>query len=505
MKDNISTAIGESSRNGIFSEPPAKPIITDTDEIKKQYTFWRNSIFIISYLIYVIAYMGRRNFSIAMPFMNSEMGINAEEQGLVLMISSFVYGLGRFINGSIADRGNVRTSLPKNIILAGLFNAGMILLPLLAQTNRVSHNVLVIYMCLFWGISNWYQSALFPYCAKSLIRWFPNTTRATWWASWSTSHELGSFLAMNISLPIAKATFLYFGKWALEAMFFVPFLLSSLIGIIGFFALQDKPTSIGLPDVEEICGTKAAKLTIAEKEQQDQEAGMSYYQILKKHIIYNKNMWNMGLICFCIYIFRMGPVDWLFKILIGEQVHSTNFLETIENIDSLAALKSSMLCGFGFLGTLFAPLISEKLFAGRRVPACFWCLAAGAVSVFGIWVGSSPFSPAIGHQLAKNIVIFLSLGVAGFGVCAPQVLIGGVVSVESASKRVGAAAAGFVGFLGYFGAAVSQIINGKLLVFSISRYGDARIILLYWGCIALLGAVLCIPIWNMQPRKEYSH
>ncbi|MGN1039294.1 MAG: MFS transporter [Oscillospiraceae bacterium] len=489
-----------------FAEPEAKPLITtNQQETKRKYLFWRNSIFITSYILYVIAYICRKNFSIAMPFMDRQMGITGSDEGLVLMVASLVYGIGKLINGTIADKGNVKVWLPINIVLAGFFNFLIAFIPALKNSSKVSHSMLVFYMCIFWGASNWFQSALFPYCAKSLVRWFPNATRATWWARWSTSHELGTFLAMNISLPIAKIAQHFLGKWGLEAMFAVPFLLSLVIGAIGLFSLRDRPVSLGLPDVEEIYQTKLEELTNAEKQKKDAEANLSYFQIFVKYILKNKVMWNLSLIYFCVYIFRMGPVDWIFKILVGEQKHFKNFSASLASIDNLAALKASTLCAIGFFGTLLAPVISEKLFKGRRTPANFWCLLIGSISVIGIWLGSSPRSPIANNYIAKNIVAFLSLGVAGFSVCVPQVLVGGICAVESSSKKVAAAASGFTSLLGYFGAAFGQYVNGRTLNISQKKYGDARLLLIYWGVIAFIGALLCLPLWNAKANKEYAH
>ncbi|MGN1034369.1 MAG: hypothetical protein ACI4PK_02095, partial [Oscillospiraceae bacterium] len=76
-----------------FAEPEAKPLITtNQQETKRKYLFWRNSIFITSYILYVIAYICRKNFSIAMPFMDRQMGITGSDEGLVLMVASLVYG-----------------------------------------------------------------------------------------------------------------------------------------------------------------------------------------------------------------------------------------------------------------------------------------------------------------------------------------------------------------------------------------------------------------------------
>ena len=500
MSKDLAVSAKKGLWNKLFAEPDPKPTIQDKKQIQKTYMFWRNSILITSYLIYIISYLGRKNFSIAMPFMESSIGITTKDQGLILAISSIVYGIGKFINGSIADRSNVRTLLPISLILANGFNVLVAIAPWLYKTYTPSHSLMIAYMCLFWGASNWFQSALFPYCAKSLIRWFPNATRATWWAKWSTSHELGSFLALNSTAFVASA----FGKYGFEAMFVVPFVLASIVGIIGFFSLRDRPVSIGLPDVEEICGTKLEALSEKEQEEKDQEASATYFQILKKYVLKNKVMWNLALIHFCVNVFRNGPVSWIFKILVGSAPKATT-LDDLQNIDKLAVFKTSILCAIGFFGTFFAPLISEKLFKGRRAPANFWCLLIGSLSVIGMWLGSSQYSPIFNNELLKNIVIFISLGVAGFTVCVPQVLVGGICAVESSSKRVASAAYGFAGSLGYFGAAFGHFINGMILDKSTILYNDARLVLLYWGIIALIGALLCIPLWNIKANKEYSH
>jgi sugar phosphate permease len=122
-----------------------------------------------------------------------------------------------------------------------------------------------------------------------------------------------------------------------------------------------------------------------------------------------------------------------------------------------------------------------------------------------MWLGGSPYSPIYSNIILKNIVIFGSLGIAGFTVCVPQVLVGGICAVESSSKRVASAASGFAGLLGYFGAAFGNFVNGAILEVSRAQYKDARLVLIYWGLVTLLGAMLCLPLWNMKANKEYSH
>jgi sugar phosphate permease len=499
-----STAVSQQKRSlwkKIFAEPPAKPVTKNKKQILKDYKFWSTSIIVVSYIIYVVAYFGRKNFNIAMPAMNKAIGITNPDKGLILGIGSIVYGIGKFLNGTLADRGNVRTALPVQLFFACTFNSLLAIAPWIYTNYTKDHNIMMLFMIVFWSLSQWFQSALFPYCAKSLIRWFPNSTRARHWAAWSTAHEIGSAGGFVLSAYLGNA----FGANGYQAIFLFPVILSVIVGVIALFTLRDRPSSIGLPDVEEICGTKLEALTEKEKEEQEEEEKSSYFEILKKYVLKSKTMWNLALIYFCVYIFRNGPINWIFEIFSKEAVGGGARAESLENlnIDPKNAWFSSILCFVGAIGTFLSPVISEKLFKGRRAPANFWCLLIGAFSVIGMWLGASSLSPMNGPL--KTIIAIISLGVAGFTVCVPQVLVGGICAVESSSKRVASAASGFAGLLGYFGAAFGDILNGHIKDWSEAQFGDARAVLAYWGIIAFLGALLCLPLWNQKPNKEYSH
>jgi OPA family sugar phosphate sensor protein UhpC-like MFS transporter len=176
----------------------------------------------------------------------------------------------------------------------------------------------------------------------------------------------------------------------------------------------------------------------------------------------------------------------------------------LSSVDRLATSKSAMPIVVGTLGVFFAPTISEKLFGGKRAAANFWGLSIAACAVFGFWFGSSVHSP-ITNPLLKNTIAFASLGISGFMINIPQLLVGGICAIESASKKVAAAATGFVGLAGYIGSSVSNLVSGTAVDYSLEKFGDARLLLICWGGIALLGAACCIPLWNVGARKEYSH
>ena len=72
--------------------------------IKKKYNYWQWRTLIILMIGYMLFYFVRKNFSIVMPALESELGISKAKLGLFLTINGVIYGLSRFINGFLADR-----------------------------------------------------------------------------------------------------------------------------------------------------------------------------------------------------------------------------------------------------------------------------------------------------------------------------------------------------------------------------------------------------------------
>ena len=66
--------------------------------------------------------------------------------------------------------------------------------------------------------------------------------------------------------------------------------------------MHDKPTTIGLPEVEEYKEGKKAEI----KEDEDKEAHLSYIGILKKYVFLNPTMWVLAIAFTFVYICRCG-------------------------------------------------------------------------------------------------------------------------------------------------------------------------------------------------------
>ena len=472
-----------------FKEPAVAEAITDKKEIDKKYAHFRWRIFYSCFIGYAMFYLCKKNIAAALPSMSTELGYSNLELGVIGSSLYLTYAIGKFVNGMIADRSDVRKFLPTGLILAGLANICFALSFFIFTPGQFtflglpSATILLWVFAFFWGCNGWFQSMGFPPVAKSLTYWFSNSERATKWAMWSTSHQTGTFLAVIISgFLIAK-----FG-W--QAAFFVPGILALLVAFWLFNRLRDKPQSIGLPDVEDYREPEKIK---KEENSVSEDDGMSYIQILTKNVLTNKTVWALALAYVFVYVIRFGTEDWIIKYLV----------EAKENSLELASMKLACLPLFGFFGTISAGVISDKIFKGQRAPINVIFLLGVVLCMLGLYLNGtgtnfldSLFTAVTGKELVdvfkvngSGVLDILLIGFSGFFTYGPQMLIGGVCAIESSSKKVASAVTGFTGTFGYIGAMLSGLGTG----FVVDKFGWNGA-LAFWGLSAIICAAICIPM-----------
>jgi len=445
-----------SSIFNFFKEPPAKEVIQDEEKVKKDYAHWRLRMFYSCFIGYVVFYLCKRSLAVASPGLCAEFGYSNTELGLLISSLYLTYGVGKFVNGVLADRSDVRKFLPTALILSAISNLCFALSAVFITPGHTSffglpsNTVLLWLLAFFWGANGWFQSGGFPPAAKSLTYWFSNSERGTKWGLWSCSHQVGTFLSVIVSGYLVA----HYG-WRMA--FFAPALLAIVVAIWLMNRLRDKPQSLGLPCVEEFRKEPARDKCEEEKDNR------SYGQIFKENILRNKTIWLLAIAYIFVYIIRMGTEDWMVKYL----------TEYKHNSLQLAANKLSALPFFGIAGTILAGVISDKLFKGQRAPVNLIYLVGVAVSII-----------LLKFNTISNLD-FVLIGLVGAFTYGPQMMIGGLCAVESSSKKVASAATGFTGSFGYIGATISGPITGMV----VDKFG--------WnGATAFwcLSAVICILI-----------
>ena len=77
-----------------------------TPEQTKRFKYWQTRTIIATMVGYALFYFVRKNFSLAMPGLEADLGISKTSLGIFLTLNGLVYGLSRFVNGILADRLN---------------------------------------------------------------------------------------------------------------------------------------------------------------------------------------------------------------------------------------------------------------------------------------------------------------------------------------------------------------------------------------------------------------
>ena len=456
---------------GFFKEPPVLDTIQDEGKVERMYSHWRLRIFYSCFIGYTVFYLCKKNIAVALPGLSEEFGYTNTELGLLGSSLYLTYGIGKFVNGVLADGSDVRKFLPTALILTAIANICFALSAVFITPGEFTffglptETILLWLFVFFWGASGWFQSAGFPAVAKSLTYWYSNSERGTKWSLWSCSHQVGTFLSVIISGKLAAI----FG-WRMA--FLVPGTLAILVAIWLFNRLRDRPQSLGLPDVESYRNEPTAKKAESENDNR------TYVQIFKENILFNKTIWMLAVAYIFVYIIRFGAEDWMIKYL----------SESKGNSLELAASKLSVLPLVGIAGTICAGLISDKIFKGKRAPVNLIYLV-GVVCCLVLLKFNT-----------INALDFVFIGLLGAFTYGPQMMIGGLCAVESSSKKVASAATGFTGTFGYVGAVLSATGTG----FMVDKFGWNGA-LVFWIFSAIICIAICTVIMLDEKKAKESN
>ena len=419
--------------------------MTDVQEKAFKRAQWR--FILCSMIAYAFFYITRKNLSMAQPEMLEQGVITKEALGTILTVHGVLYGVSRFVNGFWADRLNGRIFMTIGLALSALMNF------LFGCTS------LTILFAAFWIINGWTQGMGFPPCAKMLTHWIHPKELATKMSIWNTSHSFGSAMALGLCSMLFA-----FGlgwRWC----FYVPAALAGLAAVFCFFCVKDGPHEDGLPelDLSDVRGTKddtAEKRVVTDAD--------------RRRLVYrNRVIWLCALANFFVYVVRFGFLDW-----------GPTFLKEYKGID--VSKGGLMIIAFelaAVVGTVFAGWITDKVFAGRGVRTCVFCMLFAGLCALGFW-----YLPS-GAAIWQATLLLMG---TGFFIYGPQALIG-IVAAQQATNDAAAMANGFMGIMGYAATTVSGL--GIALI---SKHFGWNTALLSIGGFAIVGMVFFLFAWNAQ-------
>ncbi len=404
-----------------FLEPtPYLPEITDAEQVKSDYRYWRIRTFYSIYLGYALFYFTRKSFTFAMPSMITELGMSKAELGFLGTVLYLSYGMSKFGSGILSDKANPRYMMGIGLILTGLCNLffGM--------------SSSLFFFALFWGLNGVFQGWGWPPCTKLLMHWSSRSERGRWWSIHSTSHNLGGALIPLIAAFAAT-------HWGWRAALWAPAAICIVAGFWLMRQLRDVPQTLGLPCIEKFRGEPQPVIAEDPKEA---AAHLPVRELLLKHVLNNPYVWILSLSYFFVYIVRTAVNDWGVLYLVQAKGYS--------NIAAAGAV--SWFEVGGFLGTLGIGWASDAIFRGRRVPVMLLC-------ALGLLVICGAYWQYPGQALWIDSLWMATVGFLIFG---PQLLVG-LAAAEYVDKKAACTANGFAGFCAYIGAASTGYPLGKII------------------------------------------
>ena len=178
-----------------FKTRADQPVFSaDPSAIRRSYEARRWSVFLSVLFGYGLFYTSRMNFSVAKKAMLDEGVMSATQMGMVGSALLFVYAVGKFTNGFLADRCNIARFMSIGLLLSGVAN-------LLLGFNPMFSGFLLL-----WGLNGWFQSVGSAPSVVALSHWFGKKERGTRYGIWSASHSIGEGLTL-VGTSVLVASF----------------------------------------------------------------------------------------------------------------------------------------------------------------------------------------------------------------------------------------------------------------------------------------------------------
>ena len=435
----------------------SEPVEADLtpEQTAARYRRLRWQIFLSATLGYGLFYVCRLSLNVIKKPLVDAGVLSETELGIIGSGLFITYAVGKFTNGFLADRSNIRRFLAVGLLVSALIN--------LALGFVTSFGVLMV----LWAVNGWAQSMGAAPCVVALSRWFSDKDRGSFYGFWSSSHNIGEAITFIVTAMVVSALG---WQWGFRG--------AALMGLLGFaivaIFMRDTPESCGLPPVGVYSGEESAA-----KEREADAVPVSEYQ---KQVLRNPAIWMLALGSAFMYISRYAVNSWGIFFLEAGKGYS--------NLEASSVVSVSSVCGI--IGTVMCGWVSDRFFGGRRnLPALlFGLMNVAALSLF-------LFGPAGKPWLDITAMVIFGLAIGAL-IC----YLGGLMAVDIASKKASGAALGVVGIASYIGAALQDLVSGIVIGGGKTAGAgyDFTAVSCFWVGSAILSVLCVLTVWNARAK-----
>ncbi|MEE9574402.1 MAG: MFS transporter, partial [Candidatus Neomarinimicrobiota bacterium] len=373
--------------------------------------------------------------------------------GAVLL---YVYAIGKFTNGFLADRANIKRFMSIALMGSAIINL------IFGFTDYF------IMFAVLWGFNGWFQSIGSAPSVVSLCQWFSNNERGTRYGLWAGAHNIGeglTFIGTSVLVSILG------WQWG----FFGPGIACIIVASILFITLQDRPQTYGLPIVADY------KKDYSAGKPSKEAVGKLQLMVLKSPIV-----WILGLSSALMYVTRYAIHSW-----------GPFYLQEVKNY---SVIEAGVLIGantmIGLAGAVFSGFLSDKYFHSRRnIPTL----------LYGLLLSSSLIML---HLVPPGYRWLDAIALAGFefAIGGLIVFLAGLIAVDIMPTRAAGAVKGVIGLFSYMGAASQDWISGyliesgKTVVDGVDKYNFDKAFY-FWIGASIISMLFALTVWNAKPRE----
>jgi len=422
---------------------------------------------------YSLFYLCRLSMGVVKKPLIDDGLFSAADLGVIASAFYFVYAVGKFVNGFMADYCNVRRYMATGLAVSSVINLVMGFIGLGQGYVGVPQYLVYGIFVLLWGINGWVLSMGSPSGIVSLSRWFPQSRRGTYYSIFCSTPYIGEALSMVLTGSVVAAFGWEYG-----------FIVSAAGGFVGvgviLASVSDTPQSKGLPSVQELSGEEIKNVDkLPTKE-------------IQKFVLRNPAIWIIAVSCAFINLTKYGIMEWGVLYLQGAREFS---LEAASWIIGFSAI-------FAIMGTVGAGWLSDVVFKGDRVKPA---LISGLLSL----VSLALFLFVDGNRWV--MAVFVSVFSLAVGVL--YCIVSGLMAIDIVPRKATGAALGIVGISSYMTIGVQNIVSGILIdrntevvtqvadgvVRTVTEY-DFVPVAVFWLSAVLISFVL--PVFNWKRLKR---
>lgn len=405
---------------------------------------------------YLFYYTGRQTFGFAIPGIQSEFGLSKATLGWISASMLWIYAIGQFVNGNLADKFGGRRMMS----LGAVLSCGM--------NWIVSLGVGFWSLLLSWGSNGYFQAMGWAPGSRLLSNWWGHHERGKIYGLYVFAAGMASTLSFVTSLIIVDVLALSW-RW----IFRLPVLLMLVGGISFYLIARERPEDLGYDSphdgkVDEPGGEELSAEAAVNESQHGEPEETSFQRY--KYVLKNWRLLIAALSIGFQNMARYGLLIWVPVHFLGAEWKSSGTSMIDPKWISIA-----LPVGMAF-GAITNGWISDKVFNSKRAVVITLFMAIGTI------VSLSMYFLPTGNSWGI-VVLFL----CGFFVYGPAACFWALCPDLVGHKRTGTAT-GVMNTFSYVFAGLGEPLIGKL----IDMHGNTAIVFLVVAAACFLSGAISL-------------